>query len=239
MSLYGYVSNNPLRFFDPNGEEIWIYYQDEDNKEKKMLYSTGMKYDGNNEFLSKSISYLNTLNENGGEKVLGELIKSSNKFNIKNLTVKDDKGQTLDAMRFDENAEGGGDILAGVIMNPKISEYSNVESMSHELFHGIQYESGQGGASIFNEVEAYVYSGIVTTNWAINNDYYGSMSSNGLGTNSATGKAYQQAFNGLLSSFSKQGFIDAVKNFKAGSEKTLLVYTRTILFNGQTRKFQF
>lgn len=35
--------------------------------------------------------------------------------------------------------------------------------------HGVQYENGQGGASIFNEVEAYVFEATIATNSQLDN----------------------------------------------------------------------
>lgn len=40
----------------------------------------------------------------------------------------------------------------------KMGGYNDIYNLSHELFHAFQYENGQGGATIYNEVEAYIFS---------------------------------------------------------------------------------
>ena len=60
----------------------------------------------------------------------------------------------MDVLQFNDST---GNILAGVLTNSNISSFSKVEGVAHELFHGYQCEKGQGGASVFNEVEAGVF----------------------------------------------------------------------------------
>lgn len=215
-----YCANNPIRLVDPDGREIWINYNDDDGQNQSILYTAGMNYEGSNEFISKTISYLNAINDNGGSNMLGELISSSNAFNLVNKLAIDKKGNVVqDGLTFSANESGGGDIYAGALLSKGRSEYSNIESISHELFHGLQNEEKQGGGSVFNEVEANVFSGVIATNWMTKTDYFGSLSINGLGNETEKGRAYQQSFLVLMSGFSEKDFNNAVNNFKGGSVK--------------------
>lgn len=79
-------------------------------------------------------------------------------------------------------------------MTSGFEKSQGIESLAHELFHGVQHEQGQGGASIFNEVEAYVF-GVVAKNRmnAPNSDFMGgphSLAGNGLAN--AAGAAYEK-----------------------------------------------
>ena len=218
ISPYAYCANNPLIYIDPTGMDIWIYYDDEDGKEQKMLYNAGMRYAGNNEFVSKSISYLNAINDNGGSTMMKELTGSSNSYNIKNKLAVDTEGNVIkDVFQFHGFSNSGGDIYLGNIMNSKFSEFTNIESVAHELFHGLQHDIGQGGLSLFNEVEAFVYSRVIANNWSNKSNYDGKRSMNGTGTITPEGTAYENAFKSLLKSYSDDNFADAVRNFKTGS----------------------
>jgi RHS repeat-associated protein len=56
-SPYSYTNNNPVLFTDPNGEEIWIYYgEDQKNKVRydngKVYNADGSKYKGKDQFVN-------------------------------------------------------------------------------------------------------------------------------------------------------------------------------------------
>jgi hypothetical protein len=98
---------------------------------------------------------------------------------------------------------------------------TDLMSISHELFHGYQHENGQGGASIFNEVEAYVFSWRVTKDFANKSD----PDNNPTGgfplarTDSDRGRSYESSVQSLLTSktFPKKDFINAVQLFQLES----------------------
>lgn len=94
-----------------------------------------------------------------------------------------------------------------------------VEGTAHELMHCVQYEYGQGGQTIFNEVEAYVFGYGVASNYASSRgEGFGSMTDMGI-DGSAAAVAWQTSFTDLVNNgYSKAAMVDAVCNFKAGAQ---------------------
>ena len=97
-------------------------------------------------------------------------------------------------------------------------DYANVEGVAHELFHGLQHEKGQGGASIHNEVEANVYGFRVAQNWWASTGYEKGYASNtGRGNDTFWGTTYSQSFKSLSQSYSIVSSAAAVMSFQQGS----------------------
>lgn len=186
-----------------------------------MQYTAGMEYKGENEFVATSVNYLNQMSvSESGNKVLGELIDSENSFEFKNDLAEGNES----GFAFKEYENGGGHIYAGNLLNNNSSEGSKLIGISHELFHGYQYENGQGGSSIWNEVEANAFSYTVSLDyanyaWDNGNFSYGWSTTTGLGRDNTAGQMYQKAFNILVNSptFNKEAFRTAVRNFRSGS----------------------
>ncbi|MGJ1268061.1 hypothetical protein ACR78G_12755 [Sphingobacterium spiritivorum] len=217
ISACVYAANNSIKFIDPNGKEIWIYYQDENGDDQKIQYSAGMDYQGRNQFVASIVMVLNRMNTvQMGEKLLESIISSDNFFNFKNELPRDRKGNLIDQAEaaFKRNESGGGDILAGNAL--KSNEYRLLENVSHELFHGYQYENGQNNR-VSNEVEAYLFGRSIYQNYMMNNDMW--FSSMPWGTSTVAGKMYEESMSGLMyaPSFDVNMFKKAVDNFREGS----------------------
>ena len=133
--VYMYVARNPIRYIDPDGREIWIYY-DEDDEKKRMLYTIGMRYDGSNSFVSSTVNALNQLaSEKFGGAMIGQLQNSELGFNI---SFGEDNA--ADANFFDPNMRYEG----GIYMTGADITWNGQEliGLGHELGHGWDAMSG-------------------------------------------------------------------------------------------------
>ena len=221
ISPYTYCAGNPVKFIDPNGQSIWINSNEGNGNRHMIRYEAGMDYNGNNNFIYSTVNYLNAINDNGGANMLNILSSSKNSFDFVNKPTTDKNGKTIEgALNFEENKTGGGTIYAGSLMGNS-NKYSKIEATSHELFHGLQYELGQGGASVYNEVEATVFSSIIASNWVSTTHYVGAMSGKLSGNDTPVGDLYEQSIKNLTNNIFYPDFVNAILSFQTGSQINL------------------
>lgn len=108
ISTYAYVVNNPLIFVDPTGETIEVCNGSGDER-NCVNYEAGMEYDGDDEFISNTISVLNNINSvEHGASVLSNLISSENMFSFENVASRGGDR----SLQFVPDEAGGGTIRA-------------------------------------------------------------------------------------------------------------------------------
>ena len=222
MTPYGYCAGNPVGLVDPDGEEIGV----SDNGEF-IQYNPEIKvnkYHGKNNFIKMGGSVLNKINSlKMGHKLLMSLHTSKNKYIITNNPSID--GTLHTKPTYDKNKNFTG---ASISSSNRLS----LLTASHELFHCYQYEKGQGGCSIFNEIEAYTFSNrlINAFNVSLDNDELFSDFEQNDGfclsqdnamerTLRPESKEYERATNSLVNGndFNEKDFISALKYFRAYS----------------------
>jgi RHS repeat-associated protein len=197
LSPYVYCANNPVKLIDPNGEDIVI----KGNDGQTYNYGKDLKYGGEDKFIKSTIETLNIMNSiKEGETVISELVGSTNIYNITN------KNSEKGTAGFVEGKDGG-----KINMNNELS----LLTISHELFHAYQYENGQCGPNVNNEVEAYLYSSV------INSLYNNSGGPSDItGVDNEFGRIHEKAMNDLLfNGYSQGNYEKAINTFLLGNTK--------------------
>ena len=219
-SPYLYCAGNPIMLIDPTGMEIWI---------NGTCYSIGMEYDGDDTFVKKVVSALNLIYNNGGDGVISDLVKSETKYNY----------TTTDEANSSTKKKDDGSVEMS-INTTLLDRDAFISAVAHESMHGVQFENGQGGRSIFNEVEAYAFEYVVSQNTIIYEDYATNFRSNADSfNNNIAGKAYYDAlFSFAYKQFTPITMVAAIITFKDGSAANNNgLYNSYPLIHGKINKF--
>jgi len=185
-----------VKLVDPNGEEIVIHGEDGD-----FIFILGGECSSTDWKVKEAWKHLNDIySTKPGERVIGEMIKDGSPTFI----LTDESLHSDETGRFKPDGKKGGTLYMG-------GELETIGYLAHELFHGYQEMKGQGGNSIHNEVEAYLFSSL-----------YSNKSINGLNCRNMKSKAYFQSVQNLLFTKDYNNFDSDFKQLVSGFKKHAL-----------------
>ena len=144
VSPYAYCGGNPVNRIDPDGREIWIYYDDENGQQQSFQYSVGMECPVNNDVAHAFVNNLNTMYSNeSGAKVIDTIVGSPTKYGYEQLVSEDPRIQ------------GSFDYKTNMT---SLADINSTLTFAEETFHMYQDLNKQGGKTAVNEVEAKLFS---------------------------------------------------------------------------------
>ena len=143
LSPYLFCANDPVNNSDPTGMEIWF---------NDFMYVAGCEYFGDDDFVRRCVQAMNIVYQSGGDKLIDDLVASESIFSY--IAGDGDKSFT--------SGENYGNTTTTI--GKELGRDAFISAIAHESMHVGQYLNGQGGASIFNEVEAYAFEAAVSFN---------------------------------------------------------------------------
>ena len=215
ISPYAYCNWNPIKYIDPDGKEITITAENG----ATVIDVPGDKYEGSDGFIMDTYNKLNQLNDMfSGTDFIPSIVNSYDVYNISSA---------------ESIIEGTHTFKNGVI---SMGTTYSIGDIGHELFHAYQDTKGQGGASIYNEVEAYLfqtkilytmYQGCASTPLTTVEEHSFENFSNALNILIFDG-FYQNAFNVVVSEFktasnaNNLGFYNKYPLIRSNQTKSLI-----------------
>lgn len=190
-SPYAWCGNNSVNMMDPDGMEIHIIGEND----SVTVYNINTTYDGSDIFTASIYDELNTLDAMlSNTDFISSLVNSPNIYKVSptNSTIEETYTFVNNTINIGTN--------------------HGMDYLGHELFHAYQDVKGQGGASIHNEVEAYLFQAKILF---MNN--FGAGISPLLGAEYST-PVYDNIVNALIyESYNQTNFNQTVELFKANS----------------------
>ena len=193
LSPYLFCANDPVNNTDPTGMDIWF---------NDFMYVAGCEYFGDDDFVRRCVQAMNIVYQSGGDKLIDDLVASESIFSF--VPGSEDKSYI--------SGENYGNAQSTI--NTALGRDEFISAIAHESMHMGQYLNGQGGKSIFNEVEANAFEAIISFNYTIEsypNDKIISVAPSGT-------PRYRNNISTLQHNYNENAFTDAMFLFKRESE---------------------